>query len=86
MTRSRAFTMIELVLTVSLTVIVLVAVSGTYVFASVRLSDAYTKSSLYDQIGGIADRIQATVRNADTCATRDGGSTLVCGMPIDGVD
>jgi len=78
--------MIELVVTVALTVIVLTAVSGSFVFASVRLSDAYTKSVLNDQMNGIADRMEATIRNAVTCSVSDGGSTLVCSMPVDGVD
>jgi len=67
-------------------VLVLSAVSATYVFATVRLSDAYTRSSLDDQLNGIANRIEATIRNADTCTVSDGGSTLVCGMPVDGID
>lgn len=78
--------MIELLITVSISAIVLGVMTMLFGFASVRLSDTYTQSALYDQVNGVADRIEATIRNADSCAIKDAGATLTCAMPVNGVD
>lgn len=84
--KRRAFTLIELSITIALTGIVVGVMATMFGFAASRLSDTYTKSSLYNQVNGVADRIEATIRNADSCSTKDSGTTLVCQMPMSGVD
>lgn len=86
MNNRRAFTMIELTITTALTAIVIGAVAMMYSFTAVRLSDAYTQSVVMDQAIDVADRIEATIRNADSCTVKDSGATLMCSMPKNGVD
>ncbi len=78
--------MIELLITISISAIVLGVMTMLFGFASVRLSDTYTQSALYDQVNGVADRVEANIRKADSCASRDAGATLVCSMPQNGID
>lgn len=78
--------MIELTITVSLTALVVGVVASLYSFVSVRLCDAYTQSLVIDQVNDVADKIEATIRNADSCRTLDAGAILSCSMPKNGVD
>jgi len=82
----RAFTLIEVVFAMLFTAMVLGAVTSLYAFATVRLSDAYTQSSLYDQLNGMADRMESVLRNAKTAASADSGATLNVTMPLNGID
>jgi Tfp pilus assembly protein FimT len=85
MRRRSAFTLIEMVLCVALTAIVIGVMATLYGFAAVRLSDAYTKTSLYDQMNSVADRIESTIKNARTCSL-DVSGNLKCNMPVNGID
>src|SRR5579862_2787477 len=78
--------MVEMMLTVAPTGIVVGVMATMFGFVSVRLSDSYTKASLYDQVNGVADRIEVSIRNAVTCSSPDAGFSLVCSMPVNGVD
>lgn len=84
--RRRGFTLIETVLAVALSAMVIGVIATLYGFATIRLSDAYTKSSLADQLNSFADRLDLTIRNAKTCVSAEGGATLNCSMPTNGVD
>lgn len=72
-------------LSLALTAIVIGVMATLYGFAAVRLSDAYTRSSLSEQVNGVADKIELTIRNAHSCALDPNGN-LRCVMPLDGVD
>lgn len=84
--RRRAFTMVELMITIVLTGIVVGTIAGMYGFIAVRLTDSFSQSSVCDQVKSVADTIETSIRNADSCTTADGGATLICSMPVNGVD
>jgi len=73
-------------MTVALSAMVIGAMAGIYGFASTRLADAYTKAVLVDQTTELADKVEATVRNASVCLEQDGGRAIQCVMPANGVD
>ncbi|MBS1713116.1 MAG: prepilin-type N-terminal cleavage/methylation domain-containing protein [Armatimonadetes bacterium] len=84
--KRRGFTMIELMMTVALSAMVIGVMAGMYGFTSTRLADAYTKAVLVDQTTDVADRIEASFRNATVCIEQDGGNAVQCLMPANGVD
>ncbi len=82
--RHRGFTIIEMMITVSVTATVMMAVVSLFGFAAVRLSDAYTQVVVTNQLNSVADSIEATIREAHSC--RVSGTALVCSMPNAGTD
>lgn len=82
--KRRAFTLIEVTLTVALIATVTGAVISLFGFATVRLCDAYTRVMVSDQINAVADRIESTIREAHSCTIS--GTALVCTMPNAGKD
>lgn len=82
----RGFTMIEMMIVVTLTAMIVGVVASLFAFTSYRLSDSFTQSLVIDQATTVANDIEKTVRNATNCTVRDAGATLVCTMPKTGID
>ncbi|MBV6457214.1 MAG: hypothetical protein HONBIEJF_00321 [Fimbriimonadaceae bacterium] len=78
--------MVEVLVTIAITGFVVGATASLFGFSSVRLSDTYGSAMLQDQINDVADDIEATIRNAILCESANGGATLKCVMPLNGVD
>jgi len=84
--KKRGSTMVELLVTISITGFVVGAVATLFGFSSVRLSDTYGSAMVQDQVTDVADSIEATIRNAITCEVANSGATLKCVMPLNGID
>jgi type II secretory pathway pseudopilin PulG len=79
----RAFTVVELLIAVSLTAIIAGTLVSVYVFVSTRAAHAVAEQNVLDQVRDLASDIARTVENSVRCevVTVSGQSALKCLLP-----
>src|SRR5947209_6247803 len=82
----RAFTMVELMVSLTIFAMVFGLAATLYAYATRRTTDALAMNNLIGQVTYVDQYLERTIENANSCTTSGNGSTtsLVCTMPQTG--